>query len=523
MTMVDVAGSGEPAGRWMGLEPLGTSELGRSGAGRLPRRGAMGLGLAGLAAAALPGTVAGAPQAHVSVPVQGTGIDTLDERFKAIIPDPNVLIERVAGGFRFVEGPVWVDNSVLFVDNNLDTIFRYRDMVWGPEITLFRYPGGTNIDEQRPPGVGGPGPQRPGPGQAGAPAGHGARQPAHHPHRAGRAPDRAHHHLPGQALQQPQRHGRALGQHHLLHRPALRPGDADGGQGAGLPGHLPHRPGRADLPGGQGNRPNGLCLSPDETRLYVVDSVELQARVYDVQPDGSLRNERLFADVREWGPNGGPDGVKCDSEGNFYLTGMKEDNNPAGPGTVMVFDPDGDSPGADHPPRAPGQLRLRRGGLEDPLHDRPQRPLSCADGRARHPRALSGALSATRATHRRLAIGRSSPGGPAQSSAVRRSTTASQRAFISARSAGPYEVVLVEAQGAAPLRAARTRTWTIDGASHAGGCQVRRRCDQGRWTRISPLDAIGEGEARAGLQVGHPAEPDALPLGREQQGPQALL
>ena len=42
---------------------------------------------------------------------------------------------------------------------------------------------------------------------------------------------------------------------------------------------------------------------------------------------------RLFADVREWGPNGGPDGVKCDADGNFYLTGVKEDNNPAGPGT----------------------------------------------------------------------------------------------------------------------------------------------------------------------------------------------
>jgi gluconolactonase len=50
---------------------------------------------------------------------------------------------------------------------------------------------------------------------------------------------------------------------------------------------------------------------------------------------------RLFADVREWGPNGGPDGVKCDAEGNFYLTGVKEDNNPAGRGYVMVFAPDG--------------------------------------------------------------------------------------------------------------------------------------------------------------------------------------
>ena len=131
MTMVDVARSGEPAGRWMGLEPLGPSELGRSGAGRLPRRGAMGLGLAGLAGAALPGTVAGAPQATVSVPIQGTGIDILDERFKAIFPDDPRLIERIAAGFRFVEGPIWVDNSVLFVDNNLDTIFRYRDTSGG--------------------------------------------------------------------------------------------------------------------------------------------------------------------------------------------------------------------------------------------------------------------------------------------------------------------------------------------------------------------------------------------------------
>ena len=92
---------------------------------------------------------------------------------------------------------------------------------------------------------------------------------------------------------------------------------------------------------GEWNRPNGLALSPDEKRLYVVDSVEFQARVYDVQPDGSLTNGRLFADVRAFGPNGGPDGVKCDSAGNFYLTGVKVDSDPTGQGTVMIFDPDG--------------------------------------------------------------------------------------------------------------------------------------------------------------------------------------
>ncbi|HEX2515850.1 MAG TPA: SMP-30/gluconolactonase/LRE family protein, partial [Chloroflexota bacterium] len=325
----------------MGLESLGTSEVGRSGAGRLPRRAAVGLGLAGLAAAALPGTAAGAPQAHVSVPVTGTGIDTLDERFKAIFPNPNVLIERVAGGFRFVEGPLWVDNSVLFVDNNLDTIFRYRDMVWGPEITLYRYPGGTNIDEQRPPGVGGPGPN-------------------------GLALDKV---------------GRLLVTEHGNRR--ITRTEPDGrltvltttyqGKRFNSPNDMTVRSDNTiyftdppyglamqmvgkelDFQGiyriapdgqisleGMWNRPNGLCLSPDETRLYVVDSVEFQARVYDVRADGSLTNGRLFADVREWGPNGGPDGVKCDQAGNFYLTGVKEDNNPAGQGTIMVFDPDG--------------------------------------------------------------------------------------------------------------------------------------------------------------------------------------
>lgn len=99
--------------------------------GRLPRRRAVALGLAGLAGAALPGTVFGATPAAVSVPVSGTGIDVRDERFRAIIPDSNVLIERVAAGFRFVEGPVWFENSVLFVDNNLNAIFRYRDQPWG--------------------------------------------------------------------------------------------------------------------------------------------------------------------------------------------------------------------------------------------------------------------------------------------------------------------------------------------------------------------------------------------------------
>lgn len=65
------------------------------------------------------------------------------------------------------------------------------------------------------------------------------------------------------------------------------------------------------------NRPNGLCFSTDESLLYVNDSPEYQIHVFNVEADGSLRNQRLFARTQGHGP-GVPDGMKIDSEGNLY-------------------------------------------------------------------------------------------------------------------------------------------------------------------------------------------------------------
>jgi len=80
------------------------------------------------------------------------------------------------------------------------------------------------------------------------------------------------------------------------------------------------------------DRPNGLAFSPDEKVLYIGDSGEPKhIRVFDVQPDGSLANGRVFA-VLKTGEPGSPDGMKVDVEGNLYATG------PAG---VWVFNPDG--------------------------------------------------------------------------------------------------------------------------------------------------------------------------------------
>ncbi len=65
------------------------------------------------------------------------------------------------------------------------------------------------------------------------------------------------------------------------------------------------------------NRPNGLCFSIDESLLYINDSPEFNIHVFDVESDGSLTNQRLFAQTQGDGP-GVPDGMKIDCEGNLY-------------------------------------------------------------------------------------------------------------------------------------------------------------------------------------------------------------
>jgi len=68
---------------------------------------------------------------------------------------------------------------------------------------------------------------------------------------------------------------------------------------------------------------NGLCFSPDESLLYVNDTPRAHIRVFDVRPDGTLANGRLFFENIGRGviEEGVPDGMKCDERGNVYVTG----------------------------------------------------------------------------------------------------------------------------------------------------------------------------------------------------------
>jgi gluconolactonase len=83
-----------------------------------------------------------------------------------------------------------------------------------------------------------------------------------------------------------------------------------------------------DLP-----RPNGIAFSPDEKYLYVNNSEPKKLWMrYTVKTDGTLTDGKLFFDASSDTRPGAPDGMKVDQAGNLYS---------AGPGGVWIFSPSG--------------------------------------------------------------------------------------------------------------------------------------------------------------------------------------
>jgi len=93
-------------------------------------------------------------------------------------------------------------------------------------------------------------------------------------------------------------------------------------------------------------RPNGIAFSPDEKYLYIAVSDEIKKiwMRYDVKPDGTVANGKVFFDASSSKEDGLPDGMKVDQKGNVYGTG---------PGGVWVFSPDGKHLGTIKPPEVP--------------------------------------------------------------------------------------------------------------------------------------------------------------------------
>lgn len=77
------------------------------------------------------------------------------------------------------------------------------------------------------------------------------------------------------------------------------------------------------------DKPNGLCFGPGERKLYIADSGKPRhIRVFEVNKDGTLGPGSVFATIDK----GGPDGIRCDAQGRVWSS--------TGDG-AQVFGPDG--------------------------------------------------------------------------------------------------------------------------------------------------------------------------------------
>ena len=103
-------------------------------------------------------------------------------------------------------------------------------------------------------------------------------------------------------------------------------------------------------------KPNGLCFSPDYSRLYLVDTGvshkpnhPRHIRVYDVLDGASLTNGRNFCDMAP----GMSDGIRCDIDGNLWASAGWAGEGFDG---VHVFASDGDLIGKIHLPEVCANL-----------------------------------------------------------------------------------------------------------------------------------------------------------------------
>ena len=119
---------------------------------------------------------------------------------------------------------------------------------------------------------------------------------------------------------------------------------------------LDPKTGEATVVAGDMDKPNGLCFSPDEKKLYIADtgapkqpSDPRPIRVYDVVEGTRLKNGRQFVNLSP----GSSDGIRCDVDGNVWSAAGWAGEGYNG---VHVFAPDGALIGKIHLPETCANL-----------------------------------------------------------------------------------------------------------------------------------------------------------------------
>lgn len=280
---------------------------------------------------------AGARRSDPAAPVRYPDPDlrVIDPRFERLILGL-AAIERVGTGFRFSEGPVWFGDTrqLLFSDIPNDRILRFDEE--GGAVSVFRkpshYANGNTRDRQ------------------------GRLVTCEHDRqRLTRAEYDGSVTVPADSFA-----GKRLtGPNDVVVKSDNSIWFSDNGAatrgnylGHTAPQELPFRvysidpaTGALAVAVGDMQRPNGLCFSPDESLLYVVDTPagEKSVHVYDVVDRGTrLANGRLFFNAMP----GYADGIRCDTQGNVWCGFSGGD----GQDGVAVFAPDGALIGRIHLP-----------------------------------------------------------------------------------------------------------------------------------------------------------------------------
>jgi gluconolactonase len=110
--------------------------------------------------------------------------------------------------------------------------------------------------------------------------------------------------------------------------------------------------------------PNGLVFSPDYKKLYVISTSKgpgdtgaggkRDMHVFDVGPDNKLSNQKLFSDFMVDGIKCGPDGARCDVDGNVWVSSNA--GRDLGYSGVTVWTPEGKLIGRIRLPEATANL-----------------------------------------------------------------------------------------------------------------------------------------------------------------------
>ncbi len=268
-------------------------------------------------------------------PFTAARVTRKDPRFDALVP-PGAKLERLAGGFRWIEGPVWdrAARELLFSDIPANVVMRWKE---GNSVSPYLSPSGYTGSA---PFAG------PEPGSNGLAldaegrlvlAEHGDRRIARL-EKDGRKTTLADRYE-GRRLNSPNDlvygPGGAL---YFTDPPFGLPRTFDDpGRELSFQGvYRLSKEGRLTLLTKDLPAPNGLVFSPDGGTLYVsnADAKRAVYMAYDVTPDRTLGRGRVFFDATVWArPGAGdPDGLEVDRSGNLFA---------AGPGGIHVFAPDG--------------------------------------------------------------------------------------------------------------------------------------------------------------------------------------